>query len=359
MHPQVSLLSEHHENVGVLDFRHLEQFRHRHIRKSLHIDGIEGLDCRYSWLPPPKSDSGAPSKKLIVICENADEVKILQESLHRWNVIAWICNDASNENFWIDASDQDLVAKEGEEDAPALLFEPSPLIEIAVQACEGDMQEQNNKTSLTIVDLGCGAGRDLAWIVRRDSRFTWLATGVDNLLKTVQRAKLLCHDMRLTEGPHSRAEDIVWAQATMEGTLQALQLGSDSKTKGFPIPPSHKGDDASLHSFANEFLPHSTFDLVLLIRFLPRPLLLNLPAITHAGSIIAISHFTTLKEEQEYLSPDAAKRFEESDVKTLLQSWGIEWHVLRQIIHRAEDGRPIRSCLFQRRRQAGVACDRL
>lgn len=265
-------------------------------------------------------------------------------SLSRWNVVAWVGEDEDNDFFWADATKEGLVAH-GKEDDPSLLFEPSPLIDMAVRACEDSMVAT---TSATVLDLGCGAARDIAWIVRRESRLTWLATGLDNLLATVQRAKLLWYDMRLNKPAKSHIEDIVWAQSTQKGTLQALQLGPESKTKGIPVTPSQKGDGSTLLNFAAQNLPHTTYDLILLIRFLPRPLLCNIPDLSHPGTIIAISHFTTLEEEPDYPSPDSSKRFEESDMVTLLASWGQDWQLLSQVIHRAEDGRPIRSVLFRR-----------
>jgi SAM-dependent methyltransferase/rhodanese-related sulfurtransferase len=342
MHLQVSLLVEHRATVGVIDFRSAEDFAAQHIRHALHIDGINGLNSRFSWLPPPSRDPDSPGRKLVVICRGASRLEELQASLSRWNVVAWIFEEEDSRCFWIDAIDKGLVACKGEDDTPSLLFEPSPLIEMAIQACEDTIQ--TGKATATVLDLGCGAGRDLAYIVRRKSKQAWLGTGVDNLLATVERARLFVSD-----GTDSRIQNIVWAQASPKGTLQALQLGlnSQSKTKGVPIA-SARGSDDSLQAFAADHLPCTTFDLILLVRFLPRPLLLNLSQLSHAGTIVGISHFTTIEGEEDYPSPDASKRFEEKDVQMLLQEWGPEWSLYDQVIHRAEDARPLRSVLLAR-----------
>lgn len=328
------------DNVGIIDLRDKTAFEARHIRQSLHIAGIPGLVHRFSWLPPPKTadKAGLP---LLAICSQKDEPE-LRRRLKRWNLIAVI--DQDDESFWTRAEEQGRIVTPGQQqDEPAILFQPSAVVELAVQECEGGRKS----STCTVLDLGCGAARDIAWIVRRESKVTWLATGLDNLHATLQRATLLQEDLRLCKADGSRIERLVWAQATERGTLEALQIGATSKSKGVAIASSHQDD--SLPSFAAAHLPHATFDLILLVRFLPRPLLRNLPSLSHAGTTIAISHFTTLKGEPDYPSPDSSKRFEARDAIVLLQQWGEDkWRIQRQAIHRAEDGRPLLSVLFVR-----------
>lgn len=333
------------DKVGVIDLRRRESFDRKHIRHSLHIPGLQGLYSRFSWLPPPKRENrlGAAAP-LLAICYREDE-KELRSLLSRWNVIKVI--HADDDVFWNKAKQEDLVVKLSKEDEPTLLFEPSPLVELAVSACEKD---QKHSSTYTVIDLGCGAGRDIAWIVRK-SKATWLATGLDNLYATIQRATLLRDDFNLGQEGKSRIESLVWAQATEIGTLEALQFGSNhSKSRGVKIDqlPVVNGD-SSLRAFASAHLPQTTYDLILLVRFFPRSLLFQLPQLSHNGTIIAISHFTTLAEETDYSSPDQSKRFEEQDVTKLLQHWGVhEWRLLHHVIHRAEDGRPLQSVLFQK-----------
>lgn len=325
--------------IGVLDFRQRSAYEARHIRHSLHISGLPGLLQRFSWLPPPKRDDNA-GLALIVICSKEDEEE-LRKRLGRWNVVAVTIE--GDEEFWKMAEKHGQVVYAGQQDVPALLFEPSAVVELAIKAFEA-----GKSPVCTVLDLGCGAARDIAWIIRQKSKVRWLATGLDNLHATLERAALLRDDMHLGDPESSHIESLVWAEATEQGTLQALQFGPTSKSKGVAIVSD--GQDDSLESFAASSLPHKTYDLVLLVRFLPRPLLLNLPALSHKGTIIAISHFTTIKDEPDYPSPDSSKRFEAEDVTMLIEHWGLyqQWRLYDQVIHRAEDGRPLRSVLFQR-----------
>ena len=339
MHPLLPLL-DGNDCAGVVDVRLPSLFAARHIRHSLPIPGLVGLHSRFSWLPPPGSGAD-PGRRLLLICRREEE-GALRSALKRWNVVGVVHDD--DEQFWSEAAVHGLVVGEGA-DEPALLFEPSPLVPLAVQAWEAAAAE--GATTATVLDLGCGAARDIAWIARRPSSIAWLATGVDNLAATVQRALLLRDEMGLgvggAGGRTSHIEDVVWAQASLQGTLQALECVPGTHAKGLAI-----GGHDTLPAFAAAHLPHRTYDVILLIRFLPRPLLAHLPALAHDGTIVAISHFTTLDGEPDYASPDAAKRFEAADVAHLLEIWGPSWRLFEQRIHRAEDGRPIRSVLLRR-----------
>ena len=393
MHPLISLLLADDEiaRPGVIDFRPAALYRQRHIRASLHIEGPNGLRHRFSWLPPPVcgngsgNSNGSKGKPLIVLCQAGDELE-LRTLLERWNVIDVIVEGHDDEDFWSSATAgqaRNLVVEshhhhdDTNDDVPALLFKPSPLIEAALQAVEaGKEQECCSSSALaaaaaataTVLDLGCGAGRDLAWIVRREkeeknsgNNVRWLATGIDNLLAAVERARLLRDNYKLNKEIKSSSsacfssyiECLLWAQASTDtGSLQALHLSPTSKSRGI-TEKSNGHSTTSLSDFAAVHLPHLTYDLILFIRFLPLPLLQNITQLTHNKSIIAISHFTTLdvsSNEPDYPSPDRSKRFEETHINMLLEAWGPVWQVVLHTIHRSEDGRPLRSVLFQRSR---------
>lgn len=345
MHPVIDLLlkRERKENVGIIDLRDLDSFCKRHISQSLHIAGLEGLRHRFSWLPPPKTASKL-GRELIVICRKDDRAE-LERLLNRWNVVG--CVDGNDEHFWSDAaafSEMELImdGETSSDDIQPLLFEPSPILEPALQAVERGQSGRESR-ELSILDLGMGAGRDLAWTVKRDSSFTWLATGIDNLLAVVERAGLLQRHYRLDQRNTSRIEKLIWAQATEDGCLQAMKLVNGSKSRGI----SDKLSDSLTH-FATSHLPRQHYDLILFVRFYNKELIDKITALTHDKSIIAISHFTTMSSEADYASPDSSKRFEEDHIAEFLNCWGQEWKVIYKTIDRSEDNRPLRSVLFQR-----------
>jgi SAM-dependent methyltransferase len=254
--------------------------------------------------------------------------------------------------------------------------------------------EQQRATAL---DLGCGGGRDLAWICElgreqeehwqaaqvadaaeeaqtcnslatgRQRPPVWRCTGVDNLRPALMRASLLLADAGYpptqplpaeaqtpdpscasSAAPTHGVDRLLWAQCSPDGALHALAAppGCSSRVArlGTPTP-------------LRPLLGH-TFDLVLLVRFLPRAMLSSLDELVAPGGVLAISHFAAIDAADqaplphEYDSPPLAGRFTRAEVAQLLRLWNSRgtqrWHVLGHTIDRAEDGRPLRSVLLWR-----------
>ncbi|PWN36216.1 uncharacterized protein FA14DRAFT_161032 [Meira miltonrushii] len=372
--------------IGVLDLRKLDQSEHNgRIESALCIeDGLHGLKERFSWLPPrnKKQDgqdrlgTNASGKSLVVLC-NVDELQDVKVALEGWDVAGFITENDTL--FWKEATKCGLVKINADnDDVPDLLFEPSQLARIVVEKLERS-QEECETSPVTLLDLGCGAGRDLAWIARNLSS-GWRLSGIDNLHSIVRRARLLVKDMKLgTEeskdeypsSTRSAIESIVWAQVSSEGSLQALKHTIEGSTANHGIPVSSCNEDESvaqrLSAFASEHLPHRTFDILFLVRFFPIALLHHLPTLSHIGGWIAISHFTTVTEADEHASgriinseqvnraysgPPIGKRFELEHITELLENWkkvsNTEWSVTFHHIIPCEDGRPLRNVIFCR-----------
>jgi SAM-dependent methyltransferase len=372
--------------IGILDLRKVSQ--NGRIESSLCIEeGLQGLKERFSWLPPRiKKQDGqernvnyAAGKRLIVFC-NLDGLQEVNAALDGWDVAGFITeNDTS---FWKEASESGLLKKDTEcKCVPDLLFEPSELARVIVKKFSRS-QEDTETSPVTLLDLGCGAGRDLAWIARNAST-GWRLAGIDNLYSIVRRARLLVKDMKLaaeldseeirSESNRSSIESIIWAQVSSEGSLQALRHATEGSTANHGIPILSRNEHESVHqslvAFAMDHLPHRTFDILFLVRFFPIALLYHLPALSHVGGWIAISHFTTVTDldEQEagrivnseqvnrtYPGPPIGKRFELEHIASLLEIWekstGTNWTIVHHHIIPCEDGRPLRNVIFCRTR---------
>lgn len=368
--------------IGVLDLRKSSKLNDQNgcIESALCIEeGLVGLKERFSWLPPriKKQDGQVQDRKhfsgkrLIVLCD-VDEMQEGRATLDGWDIAGFITgNDTA---FWQEASEKGLIKADTDyKQIPDLLFEPSQLARIVTEKFQRSEDKTENSPA-TLLDLGCGAGRDLAWIARNTSS-KWRLTGIDNLYSIVRRARLLVKDMQLdikeSQSNRSAIESIVWAQVSSEGSLQALKHNTEGSTAnhGTPILAYKKDENVHQHlaSFAKEHLPHNTFDILLLVRFFPTVLLHHLPALSHVGSWIAISHFTSITDADEgevgriinseqvhriYPGPPIEKRFELEHITDLLESWkkgsDTRWSVIYHHILPCEDGRPLRNVIFRR-----------
>lgn len=145
--------------AGVVDVR--SGTGEQRIKGALVVGGRAGLSQRFSWLPPP----GPKSLPLVVLVSKAEEKREIAETLNRWNVEVVVSNDDAD--FWRNAQSLHLILGQGEEDTTRLLFAPSPILDRAMSLWEKEAAKRWSSGQATLLDLGCGAGRDMAWAARR------------------------------------------------------------------------------------------------------------------------------------------------------------------------------------------------
>lgn len=384
-----------------------------------------------------------------------------------------VCEDDpiqdSASEFWKEASTLGLVRTSNildidsrffdPTDAPHLLCRPAPSVVRAVtsfsesfegqgeQADAGSMRgETHLPRTRTALDLGCGAGRDLAWLAAH-SRTTvteqhrnlsgnnsngaastsapihWRATGVDNLHKALGRAQLLFDDFGLSGSSESKNEvktadggsyhthqsgsawrggldGLLCGSATPEGDLIALPVPVQG-TKEAPAPSDVQGAHRHIKAPPSPLkLPHEAYDLVILVRFLPRALLLRtVPRWVKPGGLVVLSHFVQVpvshanstegrhgmdmqasgeQDFEVYDSPPPAGRIQPGEIDALLASWNAHsateinindkdvikdatsngtqaqararWEIVEDMVERIEDGRPVQSVIIRRNR---------
>ncbi|KDN51366.1 hypothetical protein K437DRAFT_56713 [Tilletiaria anomala UBC 951] len=460
----------------VLDLRSSpDDFARLHVRHSTYIQGLDNLDQRYSTLPPRHV-------AFLIVCDAGDESKIRETfGGRRRNVLGVVlCGGKEHQGdipgtkmFWDLAEALKLTQTCSVDqlasrrlanplDRPFLLGKPAPVVVRAAEWAEclrvdARPRETNAKgmkrERLRALDLGCGAGRDIAWLgwsrsTERGRAITWSVRGVDNLKPALQRAWLLMQDFGLSppsslplptgDGDNSRAaeaharkcEGLLWAEVTREGTLNALsgsgrgprkatrldacsssslQKQEKETTSAAPLFPTAQGGSSRLsalpldHSFRLESQQRllerhaaladfarahlsseaaaratATFDLLVLVRFLPRQLLLALPALTHVGSLVVVSHFFHVGDgmaaipkgvRADYENPPVDARIKSGDMLCLKHVWEQlpardhsstaraqaqemqqQWDILEQVIEPIEDGRPVQSTIFRRLR---------
>jgi SAM-dependent methyltransferase len=210
------------------------------------------------------------------------------------------------------------------------LFAPSNLlaaninrVEAALtQACQ---QQQQQRVCFRALDVGCGSGRDVAWLASRQvataaaaapphplqqqasnraaqqpqplmhqrqqqqqqqqQQVHWHVTGVDEWLGALERAAEVAEAMSL--GPDKVR--LAYAQICPEtGAIQQLQVPSKSKLSKCALA-MHSGS-----SGPGGVDPLGRFDLILCCRFLVRALLPKLPGMLNPGGFLLYCTFVDL-----------------------------------------------------------------
>ncbi|TKY87430.1 hypothetical protein EX895_004108 [Sporisorium graminicola] len=392
----------------VLDLRPSSAFHQAHLVGSYHISPISELKSRYSYLPPrnvaflvladhdqhdeaAEAFSSIPSARLIYLTSQEPASEPTTSS-----------NLVSHRSFFDSARSLGLLrssfshqeritarlekdkADTSRDDVPELLFRPSNAVRRTVSSLEADSSQ---RSSLNVLDLGCGAARDLAWILHgsrtRSASTTWTGVGVDNWKAALHRADQLMDDLLLSSSSQSdmhgsqsipRCDKLLWAKCSDDGFLEPL-LGTGkgrSIQTAADIPElwqtCHQlGLAPLLPGTPDIYREQSKFDLVLSVRFHPRALLPRLSRIVRAGGIILLSHFVTLSDAQriaarraypeaiiDYVSPPQAGRIQPGEIECLLQTWtateagGHSWVIDADVLEPIEDGRIIRSVALRK-----------
>ncbi|PWY98600.1 hypothetical protein BCV70DRAFT_201921 [Testicularia cyperi] len=404
----------------VLDVRPEADFHAAHLSRSYHLHPVSALKSRYSYLPP----RGVP---FLVLANEAQYVEVVDAFQHTTAArlvflsapdrpgCSSTCSTSENtvcdsREFFACASQRDpgLVASSNSlklrlatsKDTPTLLFKPSNAVRRVVDAIESRSRlDGEGCIDRRVLDLGCGAARDLAWIlhrsrsesVRKGPGVAWSGVGLDNWKAALSRAQQLVRDLYLDddsqvcgEGTRVGCEGLIWAKCDDDGYIDPL-FGTG---KGKPLDqhatlaPEETQTLARCHTLglgpvmrahhATATLPNPTledagFDLILVVRFHPRSLLARISRLVRPGGCILLSHFTTMTEQErsalrteqpaadiDYESPPIEGRVHPQDPQALVETWNSDlsaphnccWRVAENILETIEDGRIVRSVTF-------------
>ncbi|EPQ32224.1 uncharacterized protein PFL1_00421 [Pseudozyma flocculosa PF-1] len=345
----------------VLDLRQTDRFAAAHIAHATHIYPLHHIKARYSCLPPR-------TVPFLVIADVRDRIEV-QQALSGCNVRRLIESD---------------LFKQGASD--------------------------NGKQDLSLLDLGCGAGRDMAWVLYGSQRERtadaagsrpgppprrWRGVGLDNWKAVLNRTALLMEDLNLrgdgVDLLRGRCDALVWAKCTDEGSLEPLVGTGKGKTFALPAADEEQAaawaafEGAGLSRLSSQHPPAAPddpgdgfYDLILSIRFYPSTLLGRLRSLVRPGGAILVSHFTVVTAEErsqleaevvsgsvvvDYDSPSVEGRLGPRDAEALAIRWNQEeeaargadgnrvrcrWRVQQNLLEPIEDGRIVRSVVLQR-----------
>lgn len=232
------------------------------------------------------------------------------------------------------------------------MFAPSGLLAASIDAVEAALLDQvqqqrlqqrlaGDSTVLRALDVGCGSGRDVAWLASRQPavtaaavqgcttpcapqqqqaggvqqslectaanhsqpptlpqsrgcRLQWQVTGVDEWLGALERAADLAHDMKLTPDNVRLAYARICGET---GDFQPLQVPQKSRLSRSSLAAEiseqqHGNPSSGVAHQSAVFL--GKFDLVLCCRFLVRALLPKLREMLNPGGFIVYSTFLDL-----------------------------------------------------------------
>jgi SAM-dependent methyltransferase len=335
-----------------LDLRNPTAYKRQRIVPSTNIPLVD-LEKRCSELPAKQTP--------FAVMEPLDAKGATQWLFDRgWNCpwVFWEGDFDQNVELWTDLASLQLAESTPNEQS-WLMFNPAPILEESIASIEQSLKSRTNNSELqkrlSCLDIGCGSGRDLAWLLSRkavDGSPIWRATAVDSSHGATNRTSTICENMGLSD----QLDGAVNAKVAANGLWRLLkrddpnkQVNTTVKKGGKPIAAI--GDDTidffskTVQQQINNTIPPK-HDLIITIRFLVRPILPYLPNLLNPGGYIIISHFVD-HEEYEYDQPRQDHRLEVDELRNLFGSMN-GMSIVVDKIEQIEDGRPVNSIIIRK-----------
>lgn len=269
----------------VIDLRDEDAFRCGHLPNAAHFDGPTDLASRCAELPPPTSRH---RMRAVLVADGEDNSRLAEVVLR---------NAGFREVVRAEHHGREMVRG-----PPVRLWAPSPM---AVRA-EGIARELPMQLTRTVLDIGCGGGRDAAYLAARG----WHVTAVD------RSSELLARAGRLASRRY--ADD---ANVAESGGVRLLErtFGRDRLSD-------------------ERWLQEHAAALVLVVRFLRRPLLEMLHHAVLDGGLVAYEHF--LDGCEAYGAPrKASQRLRHGELAKVFDSKRFE--ILLDEVALLDDSRPV------------------
>lgn len=328
-------------NTLCLDLRSKIDFKACHLKSSTNIP-LSQLSMRQSELPPKRLPFAVLEPLNAQGCSSW-----LTE--HGWD-IPWVFWEGSIQ--WKEISEW-TSSKDSTEQW--LLFQPSPFLEKNIELIEETLPSDRDWQCL---DIGCGSGRDIGWILSRST--PWKASAFDALQGAMVRTDLLVRNLNVSQHMNILAQakllnngkwkliSNAWWNNKKENV--ELQDSMDEITKRLEMSELENRNQEEL-SFTEFYKSLSSdnnerFDLILNIRFLSRPFLHLVPDMLNVGGSFVISHFVH-DEIHEYSHPKRSLRLELNEISDFYKNMSY-MEVIKDVIEESEDGRPINSIIVRR-----------
>ncbi|WBW70555.1 methyltransferase with rhodanese domain [Schizosaccharomyces osmophilus] len=316
-----------------LDVRPRKEFQIRHLYGSVNIPSTSIAGC---WFQLPAKQEGFVVLEQDGTYIDDEEGDSCSEQLRQkgWKIEGSI---RANTEFWQWIEQKGLI-EQGE--SKRLLFEPSPHFKETIPVIE----ESLSKSEARALDIGCGSGRDLAWLCSRESKIRYKVTGVDAEKRAIYRFSSLFE----TLGYEDRIEHRQIAKMDPVGKWKCYNIEGKRDTN---IPELSTLDLVKLFgtfSVTESSLQDEKYDLVVQIRFLHRLLLTQTDQLLCDNGFLFLCTFVN-DGIHDYEYPKGQEhRLELGEAAQLVRSSSPSMKILKEEIGFIEDGRPVQVLLAQK-----------
>ncbi|KAI9291460.1 hypothetical protein K502DRAFT_326277 [Neoconidiobolus thromboides FSU 785] len=284
-----------------------------YIKGSTYIPYNENFELR--WCELPNKNEGLN----MLISEEGTEMQLVEKIKQRGWKIEQVFK--SNSLFWKLIEEFDLLATDYEYNR--LLFSPAPFLLRNLKLIETILNERfGHKPHWSTLDIGCGSGRDMAWLAFNNKKFHLY--GIDCVQTALNRVELLFSNLNL--------------QTNLKQLIR-LKFLPDSTFKLYTKNQTLIYNDIGKIPFINV----NKFQLILCVRYLERASFIHLYSLLASGGILLFSTFLHLEGCSDYEpSLESGKRLLPGE---LVKEFGSQFQVLIDCIEYSEDNRPLNSFL--------------
>lgn len=268
----------------------------------------------------------------------------------------------ASQELWAAATELGLVgSRDGGDDASVRLwlFAPAKLLSDEVEAIERQLLEGHTGDAAYLahaLDVGCGSGRDTAWLSSRKGSAAWQQLpGADG-----QQPAVRWHVTAVDSwfGALARSQELLQALSTDPSRVAptaALHFAEVCPETGMfvPLPLPTRGRDAHALKGAGglQFIvpgppPQSgpTYDVVLCVRFFERSFLPHAARLVRTGGFILYCTFMDLPGTRRFGRPPLPRLVQPSELATTYFGPDHGFRVLRDDHYVIADGREL--CMF-------------
>lgn len=344
-----------------LDLRTRQEYKDRHLIPSTNIP-LQQLSIRQAELPL----KDVP----FAVIEPSNSKNCSSWLLDRGWSCSWVFSE--NNAFWEEAEQNDLVEIDSNSTSsdysmkkPWFLFQPSPFLEENIQLIENGLSKNDKGSTWTCLDMGCGSGRDVTWILSRNkyllSDSKWQVSAIDGQLGPILRTESMINNMDarkhldmlaqaklLKDGSWKLVSNLLEKDCTIDPELGYFNYNAEFEdTKRLERRSAKMKPSVSTMDFFNSLnMDKPEFDLILNIRFLSRPFLRQVPDLLKVGGYFILSHFLH-DEDHLYEQPKRSHRLEKDEIRNTYNCTN-NMEIIKEEYGKTEDGRPIQSVIVRK-----------
>jgi SAM-dependent methyltransferase len=206
----------------------------------------------------------------------------------------------ADEQLWSSAAEEGLVQVSSA--GRPWLFSPARALSNDIRVIEEALEPSRGRR-MRALDVGCGSGRDIAWLAARGGGQLWHVVGLDSWFSALVRAQELLQRL---------AADVDGADPQVSLHLADLDAGTGEFV---PLPLPTKGRDSHALCFGRQFIARTplpdhadAYDLVLCVRILERSFLPRIRWLLRTGGFVVYCTFLDMPGTRAFGRPTGHER---------------------------------------------------